>query len=40
MGIIFLSFIERVRERERRKKGVVVRDTTLGVGIEKTISSV
>jgi hypothetical protein len=36
MSIIFLSFIERREE----KVGVVVRDTTLGLVVGKTISSV
>jgi hypothetical protein len=37
-----LSFIKRGREREKekRKLGVLMRDATLDVEIEKTISSV
>jgi hypothetical protein len=33
MSIIFLSFIE--RDKEKRKLGVVVEDTTLVGGVEK-----
>jgi hypothetical protein len=46
MSIIFLSSTEKERERERqidRKKiklGVVVRDATFGMGVEKTLTSV
>jgi hypothetical protein len=43
MSSIFLSFAETERERETTESwggGVAVRDTRLGVGIEKTISSV
>jgi hypothetical protein len=41
MRTLFLSFIERKRERESEKKvGIAVRDTRLGAGVENTMSSV
>jgi hypothetical protein len=36
----YLPVFYRERERKKRKLRVVVGDTTLGVGVEKTISSV